>query len=59
MTRTTRHVSLEESQPVENRNLTWTIWPSTVELLRGTVELAIESIIADAGGVVDFDYCCK
>ncbi len=28
MTRTTRPVILEESQPVKNRNLTWTIWPS-------------------------------
>ena len=52
MTRTTgqRPVSLEESQPVENRNLTWTIWPSTVEVLRDTVEL-FDSIIAVAGGV--------
>ena len=28
MTRTTRPVILEESQPVKNRNLTRTIWPS-------------------------------
>ena len=52
MTRTTgrRPVSLEETQPVENRNLTWTIWPSTVEVLGDTAE-PFDSIIADAGGV--------